>query len=197
LSALSGTINNSYKPQDETHPETRLFILNTFPPFNFTIWWSTFSILSRIINVLPCPRHALSLLTNGFISYWNTHTNSCGTSENWEVGHVIGTNSERRQKKYGKMHSALIIMSILVLYHIISSGISFITRKEKKDWWKLSFQMSFLLKLLCMPAEYCSCCWSDQHIFLYPAVLNKHSGVMTKTGSYGVVNFTVLSGWNI
>jgi len=59
---------NSYKPQDKTHAETSFFILNTFAPFNFIPGWSTFAILTRIINVLPCPRHVLSLLANGFIS---------------------------------------------------------------------------------------------------------------------------------
>jgi hypothetical protein len=48
-------------------------------------------------------------------------------------GPVSGNERERRQKKYGKMHSAVIIMSILVLYRVISSGISFITRNEKKE----------------------------------------------------------------
>jgi hypothetical protein len=46
------------------------------------------------------------------------------------MGRVSEAKREREQKKYGKMQSALIIMFILVLYHVISSRVSFVTRKE-------------------------------------------------------------------
>jgi hypothetical protein len=113
----------------------------------------------------------------------------------WEKCHVRGAKGERRRKKYGKTHSALIITSILVLYHVISPGISFITRKEKRDWRNLSFQKSFFYWNCFARLQDISPAVEATSIFvLYPVVLNKRNGVMIKTGSFGVVNFTLFNG---